>query len=58
MVRGAGKLQYKRGRRVKTLLSWQTTTLRHLQAELLEADEDWAGAARALARIPLEGGSR
>lgn len=36
----------------------QITTLRHLQSELLQADEEWAAAARALARIPLEGGSR
>ncbi|KAL7420467.1 hypothetical protein Q5752_004417 [Cryptotrichosporon argae] len=36
----------------------QTTTLRHLQSHLLATEEDWVGAARALQRIPLEGGSR
>ena len=36
----------------------QTTVLRHLLSHLLQAEEDWEGAARALMQIPLEGGSR
>lgn len=39
-------------------LNFQTTILRQLYAHLLEAEEDWLGAARALMQIPLEGGSR
>ncbi|ORX40506.1 putative COP9 signalosome complex subunit 4 [Kockovaella imperatae] len=36
----------------------QMTTLSRLEAHLLEQEEDWLGAARALIRIPLEGTSR
>ncbi|WWC64888.1 uncharacterized protein I303_107502 [Kwoniella dejecticola CBS 10117] len=36
----------------------QTTVLRHLYAHLLQLEEDWLGAAKALMQIPLEGGSR
>ncbi|KAI9634212.1 putative COP9 signalosome complex subunit 4 [Dioszegia hungarica] len=36
----------------------QTTVLRKLYSEILQSDEDWIGAARALIKIPLEGGSR
>lgn len=36
----------------------QTTRLRRAQSTILQNEEDWAGAADALIRIPLEGGSR
>jgi COP9 signalosome complex subunit 4 len=36
----------------------QTTRLRRAQSSILQNEEDWAGAADALIRIPLEGGSR
>ncbi|RSH91532.1 hypothetical protein EHS25_009831 [Saitozyma podzolica] len=36
----------------------QTTILRRLEAHLLQKEDDWLGAARALMQIPLEGGSR
>ncbi|KLT39383.1 hypothetical protein CC85DRAFT_265478 [Cutaneotrichosporon oleaginosum] len=36
----------------------QTTRLRRAQSAILQNEEDWAGAADALIRIPLEGGSR
>ncbi|WWC92001.1 uncharacterized protein L201_006955 [Kwoniella dendrophila CBS 6074] len=36
----------------------QTTVLRHLHSHLLQLEEDWLGAARALMQIPLEGTSR
>ncbi|WVQ94980.1 hypothetical protein IAU59_002072 [Kwoniella sp. CBS 9459] len=36
----------------------QTTVLRHLQSHLLQLEEDWLGAAKALMQIPLEGSSR
>ena len=36
----------------------QTTTLRHAHAAILMANDDWLGAARALMKIPLDGGSR
>lgn len=36
----------------------QTTALRHALCAILIQDEDWLGAARALMKIPLEGGSR
>ena len=36
----------------------QTTVLRHLQAHLLQQEEDWLAAARVLMTVPLEGTSR
>lgn len=39
-------------------LKCQTTVLRRLHAHILQQEEDWVGAARALTKIPLEGGSR
>ncbi|WVW86469.1 hypothetical protein I302_108517 [Kwoniella bestiolae CBS 10118] len=36
----------------------QTTVLRHLHSHLLQLEEDWLGAAKALMQIPLEGTSR
>jgi hypothetical protein len=36
----------------------QTTVLRKLYSHILLVDEDFIGAARALIRIPMEGGSR
>ncbi|WOO80576.1 COP9 signalosome complex subunit 4 [Vanrija pseudolonga] len=33
----------------------QTTALRHVLSGILQRDEDWLGAARALMRIPLDG---
>lgn len=36
----------------------QTTALRHGLSSLLQAEEDWLGAARALMKIPLDGSSR
>lgn len=43
--------------RVK-LTRGKTTILRHLLSHILAAEEDWLGAAQALMKIPLEGGSR
>ncbi|WWC72296.1 uncharacterized protein I206_106258 [Kwoniella pini CBS 10737] len=36
----------------------QTTVLRHLYSHLLQLEEDWLEAAKALMQIPLEGTSR
>lgn len=36
----------------------QTTALRHALSQLLQAEEDWLGAARALMKIPMDGSSR
>lgn len=36
----------------------QTTLLRRAQSIILQNEEDWSGAADALIRIPLDGGSR
>ncbi|WWD19908.1 hypothetical protein CI109_104377 [Kwoniella shandongensis] len=36
----------------------QITVLRHLHSHLLQLEEDWLGAAKALMQIPLEGTSR
>jgi COP9 signalosome complex subunit 4 len=36
----------------------QTTALRHAHAAILMREEEWLEAARALMKIPLDGGSR